>query len=202
MIIVDIETTGLNFIKNGIASIGAVELEHPEREFYGECRIEDDVEVSDDALKINGYTTADLYDPSKQSEQELIEQFFEWAMGAEEHTVGAQNPAFDVGFLQSTAMKHHVNFPLAHRSFDMHSMCYLHMVQRGESPPVKKGRSALNSDAIMRYVGIPEEPKPHIAINGAKYEAEAFSRLLHGKTLLNEFASYPIPWQDSKSRKS
>jgi hypothetical protein len=37
------------------------------------------------------------------------------------------------------------------------------------------------------------EPRPHNALNWAKYEAEAFSRYFYGKKLLPEFEKYDIP---------
>ena len=46
----------------------------------------------------------------------------------------------------------------------------------------------------MEYVGIPVEPHPHNALNGAKQSTEAISRLLYDKKLLPEFDKYPIPW--------
>lgn len=45
----------------------------------------------------------------------------------------------------------------------------------------------------MKYVGLPSEPKPHTGINGATYEAEAFSRLIFGKLLFNDFKVFNIP---------
>jgi hypothetical protein len=68
------------------------------------------------------------------------------------------------------------------------------MIERGITPPVEKGRSDLGLEEITTYVGIPTEPHPHLALNGALYEAEAFSRLLHHKNLLPQFSQYPIPW--------
>jgi hypothetical protein len=46
----------------------------------------------------------------------------------------------------------------------------------------------------MQYVGIPPEPKPHVAINGAIWEYEALHRLIYEKQGLEEFKAYPIPW--------
>jgi hypothetical protein len=65
-------------------------------------------------------------------------------------------------------------------------------IKRGLPVPHKNDRSDLSLDTILKYVGLPEEPKPHIGLNGAKYEAECFSRLLYGKNLLPEFAKYPV----------
>jgi hypothetical protein len=66
-------------------------------------------------------------------------------------------------------------------------------LKQGIEPPLEKQRSALNSDRVMKYVGIPPEPKPHNALNGAKWEAEAFMRLFYDKNLFPEFKEYPVP---------
>jgi len=101
---------------------------------------------------------------------------------------------FDLGFLQAAAARHHIDFRIAHRSLDLHTMTYFHMVKRGIEPPMKNKKTDINSDGIMNYVGIPAEPKPHIALNGALWEAEAFSRLLFNRSLLSQFSQFPIPW--------
>lgn len=196
MIIFDIEASGVDPINHGILSIGAVDFNDPTREFFEECKLREDAHVSDEALVINGYTQEQIHDDKKQSEQQLVERFIAWAMQSSDHTLAGQVPQFDINFIQFACKRYGIEFPFAHRSLDQHSICYAHMMQRGITPPLEKGRTALNSDTIMNYVGIPAEPKPHIAINGAKYETEAFSRLLHNKHFFEEFAQYPIPWQE------
>ena len=86
-----------------------------------------------------------------------------------------------------------MNWPLAYRTIDLHTACWFHMVKKGITPPVANKRSDLNSDKIMKYVGIPTEPRPHNALNGAKVASEALSRLFYGKFLVEEFQDYPIP---------
>jgi transposase InsO family protein len=71
-------------------------------------------------------------------------------------------------------------------------MVYMDAIKRGIEIPRKNDRSDLSLGTILHYLGLPEEPKPHHALNGAKYEAEAFSRILYGKNLLSEFAQYSI----------
>ena len=56
MIIIDVETTGLDPERCSLVSIGAVDFSCPERQFYGECQAWDGAEVSADALAINGFT--------------------------------------------------------------------------------------------------------------------------------------------------
>ena len=70
----------------------------------------------------------------------------------------------------------------------------MHMIKKGITPPISNNRTDLNSDKIMKYVGIPVEPHPHNALNGAKFAGEAISRLLYDRKLLLEFDKYPIPW--------
>jgi len=44
----------------------------------------------------------------------------------------------------------------------------------------------------MKYAGIPSEPKPHVAINGAIWEFEALHRLIKDAPGLKEFKSTPL----------
>ena len=194
MIVVDVETTGIDPDRHSIVSIGAVDFLHPERRFYEECCVWAGAHISEEALVINGYTKEQVTDASKKSLEEILTDFFAWVEESEGHTVMVLHPIFDLSFLDESAERYHLQLPFPKRSLDLHSICFAHMVARGIVPPIHNKRSDLNSDKIMQYVGIPTEPKPHIALNGAVYEAEAFSRLLYNKNLLPEFKQYPIPW--------
>ncbi|MEI6528235.1 MAG: 3'-5' exonuclease [bacterium] len=195
MIIVDVEATGVDEVKHALLSVGAIDFEHPERQFYEECRAFPGAHVMDEALAINGFTLEQVNDPNKQTDEDLIKHFIGWAKQSQDHTFGGQNPSFDRDFLHRAADRYGLDWPFAFRTVDQHSVCYTHMVLKGIKPPVAHGRSDLNSDKIMKYVGIPEEPHPHNALNGAKVAAEALSRLLYGKKLLPEFEKYDIPWE-------
>lgn len=193
MIVVDVEMSGVNPDKNSIVSIGAIDFDTPTRRFYEECRVWDGAHITPEALVVNGYTEHELLDNSKQAPEELIKNFIEWSRECGEHTLMGQNPGTDLWFMENTANRAGVEWSFPHRSLDLHSICFAHMVERNLTPPTYNKRSGLNSDKIMEYVGIPSEPKPHIAINGAIYEAEAFSRLLYGKNLLFEFRDFSVP---------
>jgi len=194
MIILDIETSGTNPSKHSILSIGAIDFLDPSRIFSKECQIRPGAHIDEEGMAVNGFSREEITDKNKETEGKIVSDFFEWAMKSEDHTVAGQNPSFDVSFLQIAADIYDQNFPLAHRTIDLHSICLAHMVRRGLKIPIENKRSALNSDSIMEYVGLPAEPKPHIAFNGAKWEAEAFSRLLYGKVFFEEFRNYEIPW--------
>ena len=196
MIIADIEASGTNPYKHSIVSVGAVDFDNPENQFYEECKIWDGAHIEEEALAVNGFTKKQITDPSKQGDKELLEKFLLWAEPFKDRTLAGQNPSFDRDFLQATAERYHVNWKFAHRTLDLHSICYFHIVGRGKQPPFdrKKRHSALNLDAILRYVGLPKEPEPHNGLTGAKMEAEAFSRILRGEPLFAEYQKYALPW--------
>ena len=56
MIVADLETTGLDSRKHSILSIGAMDFENQENTFYGECRIRENSEIDEEALRVNGFT--------------------------------------------------------------------------------------------------------------------------------------------------
>ena len=197
MLVTDCEMTGLEPTLHSIVSVGAVDLDNPSRQLYEECRMWDGAKVEDEALAVNGFTRAQVEDPTKQSEGELVRKFIAFADGMADTTTAGQNVFTDLYFLQNAARRAgHTAWPFAHRIIDIHSLAWEHMVKRGLTPPLnpEKRHSALNLDAALQYCGIPEEPRPHNALTGAKCNAEVISRLLHDKKLLPEFEQYEIPW--------
>ncbi len=195
MLVIDIESSGVDSKVHGILSIGGVDYLNPERRFYGECRLWKDAHIMDDSLEVNGFSRESVWDLSKQSEESLIRDFIDWFSKSENHNLAGQNPHFDLSFLIECCLRNKVEIPFARRLIDLHSVAIFHMLQSGVEVPSDKGRSNVNSDLIMRYVGIPEEPHPHNALNGAIWEAEAFSRFFNGVYLFKQFESYPVPWK-------
>ena len=195
MISIDIESSGTDYQKHSIASLGAVDMRSPERRFYGECRIFEGAHINAEALEVNGYTEAQLWDETKMTEGELVTKFFEWAASVEDWTFAGQNTSFDRDFVRAAIGRWNLPYAIATRTIDLHTLAYQHMVHHGRVPPfdAEKRRSALNLDAVLVYCGIPEEPEPHNALTGALCHAECISRLLYGKPLLPEFASFPMP---------
>ena len=141
-------------------------------------------------------TEEQMHDPKKETEAELVRAFFEWSQHMADRTLCGQNVSFDRDFLKAACERAHLPWDLAHRTIDTHTLCYMHMVKRGITPPLDEQhrRSALNLDAILNYCGIPDEPEPHNALTGALVHAEVASRLLTGKMLLPEFSEFRIPW--------
>ncbi len=197
MIIVDVETTGYDAKKHSIVSIGAIDLENPDNQFYVENRIWDGSEIFEKdellaglrpALDINGFTVEQIKDKSKLSVSEAVKLFLEWSEGCNIKLIAGHNPYMDLEFLRNSALMHNIKWTLGYRTIDLHTAVYLNYKNRGLNPPVK-----LRAEECFNYVGLPDEPRPHNALNGAKFEAEAFSRLIYGRNLLKEFEIYPLP---------
>ena len=197
MIVVDVEASGVDYNKHSIISVGAIDFDKPENQFYEECRIWDGAHIDEGATEVHGMSDAQITDPNKQTEADLVHKFIAFAEPIADRTFAGQNVSFDRDFLRAAAERAgHTDWPFAHRTIDTHTLAWMHMVKRGLTPPIdaEKHRSALNLDAVLNYCGIPEEPTPHNALTGAKSHAEVISRLLYGKKLLPEFEKFEMPW--------
>jgi DNA polymerase III epsilon subunit-like protein len=195
MIVLDVEGSGLSATKNSILSIGAVDLDEPTNQFYDECRVWEGAEIEDEALAINGFTREEITDPSRKSEAELIAGFVAWATDRPVYrTLAAQNPSYDLEFVQAACERAGIACPFGKRTIDVHTLVWAHMTMYGVPVPTDKHRSAINLDFALRYCGIPEEPRPHNALTGALCHAEVISRIAYTKKALPEFTSFDIPW--------
>ena len=198
MLVVDVEASGTDYHKHSIVSVGALDIENPKNRFYEECRIWDGAHIMDEAMAVNGFTKEQVTDPKKQSEADLTHLFLRWSEQVPDRTLAAQNVSFDRDFLKAAASRAgHTSWPFSYRTLDIHSLTYMHMLDRGVQPPFDKVKrnSALDLDQALLYCGIPSEPMPHNALTGALSHAEVISRLLYGRKLLPEFAEFEIPWK-------
>lgn len=196
MLVIDIEGSGTNYQKHSIVSLGAVDFSRPDRRFYQECQIWEGAHIMDEALVVNGFTKKQITDTTKMSEAELVTQFLEWVQECDDCTLTGQNVSYDRDMLRAAVERAGHNFTLPYRTLDTHTMCYMHMIKRGMTPPVdvQHKRSNLNLDAVMNYCGLKDEPDPHNALTGALSHAEVASRLLYNRPLLPEFSQFPLPW--------
>lgn len=197
MIVIDIEASGTEYHKHSIVSLGAIDFSNPSRQFYDECRIWDGARIMEGSLQVNGFTEAEITDSTKKSEEELIRAFMAWTRDSDDRTLAGQNVSFDRDFVKAACERAHLDYDLAYRTIDTHTLAWMHMVKRNLVPPVDPAhkRSALDLDAVLNYVGIPNEPTPHNALTGAMSHAECVSRLLYDRKLLPEFMEYDVPWQ-------
>lgn len=193
MIIVDVETTGIDPRRHAIVSVGALEFENPENTFYAECQIFESAEITQEALTINGFTEAEITDSKKPTQAVTLQKFLLWTRGCEERTLAGHNVHFDLYFLKFSALREELDWDIADRIIDTHSLVYQHLVSSGKQPPAKNNRSGINSLFVQDYVGLPGQSAPHNALTDARWTAEAISRLLHGENLLSQFTQAEMP---------
>ncbi len=193
MIVLDIEASGVDYHKNSILSLGALDFDNPDNRLYLECRVWEGAHINPDALAVCGFTEEEAKDSGKETEAQLIAQFLTWAEGIEDRTLAGQNVSFDRDFVRAGCERAKYEYPFAYRTIDTHTLAYMHHVLHGKDIPFKNRHSGLDLDAILNYVGIPNEPEPHNALTGALSHAEVIARLLYGKKLLPEFDLYSIP---------
>jgi len=196
MLVIDTECSGLRPERHSVLSIGALDFRNPENRFYGECYVWDGAHIMDEALAVNGFTKEQALDTSKQSEAELLASFLDWSLDLPERTLTGQNVSYDRNMLMAAAERAKLNWNLAYRTIDVHTLCWMHIIKSSGVPPVdlEHKRSQLNSKTILNYCGLPKEVDPHNALTGALWHAEVTSRLLYDKKLLPEFEQYEIPW--------
>ena len=193
LLVIDVETSGLSPKKCSIVSIGAVDFRHPERTFYQECRPWNGALIEEGALRCNGFTKEQITDPNKRTLSMAMTDFIMWVMDSEEQTLAGHNFGFDTGFLKAAIEICNLSWRMQSRAVDLHTAAYVDHLKKGIPIPLRHSRTDLTLDKVLLYVGVPEEPKPHIALTGAKCTAEAFSRIIYGKPMFEEFRQYALP---------
>ena len=195
MIVLDIETTGLDSLKNGIVSIGAVSFNNPNEIFYEECRIDSDDVIDEEALKINGFTKEQITDKNKQSQSELINNFYFWLGKQDNRILAGHNIGFfDLNFIKAKVIKYNIIIKSRHRSIDLCSVAqtkYFEIYKDFLIDDFKE--NAMNLPNILKFCGLKDNRNKHNALEDAKLAAECFSRLFNGRILFNEYEKYPVP---------
>ena len=200
MIVMDIETSGVDFVKCGIWQIGAYDLESGE-EFLEESRIDDEDFVLDakeslkTILEVTGKTEEQLRDSNKQSQKQMLENFFKWAKQRKIQACICQNPQFDLGFLFSKARKYSLEMGVHYKAFDLHSVAQVKYFEKHGKFDInfEKKRFGLGLKEILEFCGMQDNRKHHNALEDCKLEAECFSRLVYGRNLFSEFSKFKIP---------
>lgn len=203
MIVVDIECSGLDFVKNGIWQIAAIDMKSG-KQFISEGRIDDEDEIlmsadpksiypTKSVLDVVGKTMDQLKDRKKQPQKELIQEFFKWLENSDEKSFICQNPQFDWGFLTVKARKYGIKIPFHFRSFDIHSIAQAKYFQLKGRFLMDGDHSGMNLTKVLKFCGMKDERKKHNALDDAKLTAECFSRLIYGKPMFKEFEKSKVP---------
>lgn len=183
-VFLDIETTGLNGTENGIISIGCVSYSGNNR-FYEVCRIGDDVIVSEEALKVNGFKLDELKKTDLNSEKVVIENFLNWAsslrLSSEKLQICGHNVHFDCNFLVKRIEKYGLKeryYNLFHKKpIDTYSCFMYYMIKNG----FYSCKSSFNLEEIVMTLNIEKNFSFHNALNDAMYSRLVFIKIMEGK---------------------
>ncbi len=178
MVILDIETSGLDARKCSIISIGAIDFDNPEDEFYGECRIFLNASINPDSLKITGVTESYIKDSNKQSPEELLKKFLNWLSDKKDQTIAGQNVHWDLDFLREQCKRSGIEYHFGHRIVDLHSIAYTKLLEKGETIPLRNNRTDLDLDHILSLVGLQKRQGNHNALDDCKLTLECFKKFL------------------------
>ncbi len=180
---VDVEATGLDINRNEVVSIGAIDIETGKK-FYTECRPENFESISDEALKVNGFTIDQLKE-IRTTKKEALEGLIKFLDYFDDAVIVGYCVSFDVTMLYKMAQSVGIDMNrLPHKCIDNAEI----VVQE-----FYKKRSILDKDIIIKRSGndyvrsrhaltvlleMENEPNPHNALNGAIYAGEIFSRIV------------------------
>lgn len=193
MIVIDIGTSGLDELKHGIVEIGAIKFET--KSFYRKlCRLDEDDEIDDKSLEINGQTKEQVRDRGRTSQEQALTGLYEFIKKENDFYAAGENVgSFDLKFIRAKAKKYGIKDLFQHRSFDLHSVASLKYEQVYSELPIKNGKNELGLSQILEFVGIGDERKKHAALEDCRLEAEVISRIIYGKSLFQVYSNSPIP---------
>lgn len=183
--------TGLDIGTCAVISVGAIDLKHPENRIYLEMRPFEGASLNPEALLVCGYTEEALQKLPLSQEEALL-KLKEFLDAADERNVVGQNVSTDVYFLNKAFERAGIDCKIPYRVLDLHSMVCAKLILSKQPIPMEERKSSLNLDSLLLLAGIPEEPKPHVALTGALSAAEVYFRLIEGRAVLPEFSQFPL----------
>jgi len=155
--ITDIETSGDIFTENEILEIGLVLVNSKTLEIIDTLNVKVKPEHIENAvpaaLERNGYKEENWKEAV--SLKEAMEQY---ASKTKDALFYAYNVSFDWGFMNEAFRKTGVKNLMDYHRIDLMSMAYL---------KYKNKLNSLSFNSVSEVMGIPKEPMPHSALNGA-----------------------------------
>jgi hypothetical protein len=178
-VFVDVESAGLDPELNGILSIGATTIDC--KEYYGECHLYSFQKAERKALEINGFTEVKARDMEKDSAHEMVRLFIEWCRSNNVYYIIGKNSRWDYEMIKYPWDKVFAKdgpkpepFPLSHRVIDLTSLAAMAYIKDG----IMVSEKGINSSELQKYLGIPDEPKPHDGLTGARYNRNMLLKLI------------------------
>lgn len=163
--VLDLETTGIDPIENGVLSVGAVSLIDPDNQFYAECKIDKNTKVDNKALEYNGFSKKEVFDKDKKTELEVGADLLKWIQDNKFETLAGHNISFDKEFL-IFRLKLDRGLGIFKGLFDLYSLAAFMFCEN------------LRSFQICDKLNVAPEPFPHNALEGALMERNCFVKLL------------------------
>jgi DNA polymerase-3 subunit epsilon len=170
--VTDTETTGLDPHRHEIIEIGLVLLDpvtlDPILEYQSKIKPEHPERIDPMAAKVNGYT-----EEGWKNAPPLSSVMHAYGMHARESVFTSQNPTFDWPFVRRA-------FILSKLKFLMEQMDYHRLDTFTMAWTLLRGSSLqkFSLETVAKHLGVPAEPKPHRAINGARCAALVLKRLM------------------------
>lgn len=167
--ITDLETTGLDPLFHEIIEIGLVVVRQPDWNILDMLEIkvkpEHPERITKEAVEVNGYNPKDW-----KHALDLDAAMTLYAPKVKNAMMAAHNITFDYGFIREAWRKTNIPDPMDYHRPDLWSIVWwtLRKITSLEK---------FNLKQICEYLGIPPEPKPHRALNGAMKELEVLKKL-------------------------
>ena len=167
--ITDVETTGLDEIIQEIIEVGLVLVNQQTFEIIDTLDVKvwpEHLETATEfALKLNGYNAANW-----QNALTLQTAMVLYSKKTKDAIFCAHNVTFDWSFILEAFKKTGVKNSMDYHRVDLFTMAWMKLRN--------SGLEKFNMNEVAKYLGIPEEPIPHRAINGSMTAYEIYKRLV------------------------
>lgn len=158
LIVVDVETTGLDPKKHDIIEIGAIKVDQQTlieiERFEVKIPILRNENVTERAMEINGYD-AKVWQAEAINPIDAVYAFLDFAVDG---VLISQNITFDYGFLKEFYSRFRLLDTMDYHRFDIPTISWF------LQPDLK----SVSLNAVLGNLGLDPEPLPHRAINGAE----------------------------------
>lgn len=192
-IFLDIETNGLDYIKNDAIEICVCIYDLHDMtcisEYYSVIRCQEERwnnNSDKQALKINGITFDEVKNAQTTNEvcDELLILFLMHEINKNNSVFICQNPSFDRCFFNKIiSVETQQAIDLPYHWIDLASMYFMKNIACEELKALSlKSAIPCSKDAIANFYGLPIEEKPHRAKNGVKHLIECYNALVYDVT--------------------
>lgn len=166
--ITDLETTGLDFLVHEIIEIGLLVVESSSFEVVDRLDVRVKPEhietATKEAMEVNGYNESDW-----KTAVPLKEAMIEYSRKTPKAVFLAHNVTFDWSFTNEAFRKTGVKNLMDYHRLDLYTIAWILL----KNTKVE----GFNLNKIANFLGVPQEPMPHRAINGATTAFEVLKKL-------------------------